>query len=72
MKLLQESIHNSNSVILQIMKIVTIVVGVTIHYLIPHLRKSMPFLWFLSPWLKAKEQALFEVHSKCLSNFNEN
>ena len=46
------------------MQIMTIIVGVILHYFIPHLRKAMPFLWFLTPCLKTKEHALFEVHSK--------
>ena len=56
--------------LLQVMQIMTVVVGIFIHYFIPHLRKSMPWLWFLNPCLKSKEHHIFEVQSKLRCSFS--
>ncbi len=39
----------------------TCVLGVVNHYLIPHVKKEMPWLCFAEPIVKAKEWNVFEV-----------
>ena len=41
--------------------------GFLIHYVIPQLRKEMPWLWCSHPLLPSHERGLFEVKGK-LSN----
>lgn len=44
-------------------KLFLIVVGVFVHYVIPHLRKQLPWLCIARPMLRSHEHGLFEVQS---------